>query len=46
MQLGFATGEAAQVDFGAGPVVVDLDTGEEINTWFFPNQNLVLSLDK
>ncbi len=35
MHLDFAPGEAAQVDFGAGPVLVDLRTGEEIKTWFF-----------
>ena len=33
--LDFAPGEAAQVDFGAGPVVVDTRTGEEQKTWFF-----------
>jgi transposase len=33
--LDFAPGEAAQVDFGAGPVLVDPRTGEEIKTWFF-----------
>ncbi len=35
MHLDFAPGEAAQVDFGAGPVLVDVRTGEEIKTWFF-----------
>lgn len=35
MHLDFAPGEAAQVDFGAGPVLVDQRTGEEIKTWFF-----------
>jgi len=35
MHLDFAPGEAAQVDFGSGPVMVDLHTGEEIKTWFF-----------
>lgn len=33
--LDFTPGEAAQVDFGAGPVLVDTRTGEEIKTWFF-----------
>ncbi len=33
--LDFAPGEAAQVDFGTGPVLVDTRTGEEIKTWFF-----------
>lgn len=33
--LDFKPGEAAQVDFGAGPLVVDLQTGEELKTWFF-----------
>jgi len=35
VHMDFAPGEAAQVDFGAGPVIVDLRTGEEIKTWFF-----------
>ena len=33
--LDFAPGEAAQVDFGTGPTLVDPRTGEEIKTWFF-----------
>jgi transposase len=33
--LDFAPGEAAQIDFGSGPVLVDTRTGEEIKTWFF-----------
>ena len=33
--LDLAPGEAAQVDFGAGPKIVDPETGEIINTWFF-----------
>lgn len=33
--LDFAPGEAAQIDFGAGPVLVDPRTGEEVKTWFF-----------
>jgi transposase len=33
--LDFAPGEAAQVDFGTGPVLVDTRTGEEVKTWFF-----------
>ena len=33
--LDFAPGEAAQVDFGSGPVVIDTRTGEELKTWFF-----------
>jgi transposase len=33
--LDFAPGEAAQVDFGSGPRVVDRRTGEEVSTWFF-----------
>lgn len=28
-------GDSAQVDFGAGPVIVDVITGEEFKTWFF-----------
>jgi len=35
MILEFAPGEAAQVDFGAGPQVLDPDSGELIRTWFF-----------
>jgi hypothetical protein len=35
MHLDFAPGEAAQIDFGTGPVLVDLETGEEVKTWFF-----------
>jgi hypothetical protein len=33
--LDFQPGEAAQVDFGAGPALVDAETGEVIKTWFF-----------
>ncbi len=33
--LEFAPGEAAQVDFGAGPKLTDGYTGEEFATWFF-----------
>jgi transposase len=33
--LDFAPGEAAQVDFGSGPQIVDVFTGEVIKTWFF-----------
>lgn len=35
MILDFAPGEAAQVDFGAGPKVIDPVTGELVPTWFF-----------
>lgn len=35
MRLSFAPGEAAQVDFGAGPEIVDITTGEVVKTWFF-----------
>lgn len=35
VHMDFAPGEAAQVDFGAGPVMVDLCTGEKVKTWFF-----------
>lgn len=35
MILDFAPGEAAQVDFGAGPMLVDSDSGTETRTWFF-----------
>jgi len=33
--LTFEPGEAAQVDFGKGPEIVDVDTGEVIKTWYF-----------
>ena len=33
--LDFAPGEAAQVDFGAGPRITDVYTGEVISTWIF-----------
>jgi transposase len=33
--LDFKPGEVAQVDFGAGPPLVDKDTGEVLKTWFF-----------
>ncbi len=35
VHLDFAPGEAAQVDFGAGPTLVDPITGEARKTWFF-----------
>jgi len=35
VMLEFAPGEAAQVDFGKGPTIVDVFTGEEISTWIF-----------
>jgi transposase len=35
MRLSFAPGEAAQVDFGAGPAMLDTATGEIVKTWFF-----------
>lgn len=35
IRLSFAPGEAAQVDFGAGPELVDTSTGEIRKTWFF-----------
>ena len=33
--LDFAPGEAAQVDFGKGPTIIDVFTGEIIKTWIF-----------
>lgn len=33
--LDFEPAEAAQVDFGAGPLITDAFTGEVIKTWFF-----------
>lgn len=35
MVLQFDPGEAAQVDFGAGPEIVDVHTGEVFKTWYF-----------
>jgi transposase len=35
MRLTFKPGEAAQVDFGAGPRITDVHTGEIFKTWFF-----------
>jgi transposase len=34
-RLDFEPGEAAQVDFGAGPVMADVMTGASFKTWFF-----------
>jgi len=34
-RLTFEPGEAAQVDFGAGPLITDVDTGEVFKTWVF-----------
>lgn len=33
--LEFAVGEAAQVDFGKGPEIIDVQTGEAFKTWVF-----------
>jgi len=33
--LEFEPAEAAQVDFGKGPTIVDATTGEQISTWIF-----------
>jgi transposase len=35
LRLHFPPGEAAQVDFGAGPTLTDVHTGEIFKTWFF-----------
>jgi len=35
MVLQFDPGEAAQVDFGAGPEIIDVHTGEVFKTWYF-----------
>lgn len=35
VMLDHKAGEVAQVDFGAGPKIVDLDTGEVRDTWIF-----------
>ena len=33
--LDFAPGDVAQVDYGAGPVITDVYTGEAFKTWVF-----------
>jgi len=35
MILEFAPGEACQVDFGAGPIVLDERSDKMVKTWFF-----------
>ncbi len=35
VMLDHEPGESAQVDFGAGSVIIDVFTGEEFKTWFF-----------
>jgi transposase len=35
LRLTFRPAEAAQVDFGAGPPIIDVHTGEIFKTWFF-----------
>ena len=35
VMLDHEPGDSAQVDFGAGPLIVDVFTGEEFKTWFF-----------
>lgn len=35
MRLTFKPAEAAQVDFGSGPLITDVYTGEIFKTWFF-----------
>jgi transposase len=35
LRLEFKPGEAVQVDFGAGPLMTDAQTGEVFKTWFF-----------
>ncbi len=35
LRLEFKPGEAVQVDFGAGPLMTDVQTGEVFKTWFF-----------
>jgi transposase len=35
MRLMFKPGEAGQLDFGAGPLITDVMTGEIFKTWFF-----------
>ena len=35
VMLDFAVGEQAQVDFGAGPLITDRESGDTSKTWFF-----------
>lgn len=35
LRLSFQPAEAAQVDFGAGPTITDVHTGEVFKTWFY-----------
>lgn len=35
LRLNFQAGDAAQVDFGAGPTITDTQSGELFKTWFF-----------
>ena len=35
MRLTFKPGDAVQVDFGSGPLITDVYTGEIFKTWFF-----------
>jgi len=35
VMLDHEPGDIAQIDFGAGPVIIDVFTGEEFKTWFF-----------
>lgn len=35
VMLDHEPGDSAQVDFGAGPFIIDVFTGEDIKTWFF-----------
>ena len=35
LRLTFKPGEAVQVDFGSGPLITDVYTGEIFKTWFF-----------
>jgi transposase len=35
LRLTFKPGEAVQIDFGAGPLITDVYTGEIFKTWFF-----------
>lgn len=35
MPLDFAPGDSAQVDFGQGPEIIDVQTGEVFKTWIF-----------
>ena len=45
LRLQFKPAEAVQVDFGAGPPITDVHTGEIFKTWFFALSGLPLLVE-